>query len=249
MLVMKKVKELSVFFPVLNEEANIEKTVTKALPVLEQVAEKYEVIVVNDGSTDKTGEIAIRLAKQNANVRVVNLHPNLGYGAALRAGFYGAKYPLIVYTDGDGQFDFSEITKFIAVIDDVDAVWGYRIKRMDPPIRLLNAKGWKFLIWLFFGLPIRDVDCGFKMIKRSVLDCIPKLESTRGGMINPELLVKISRAGLTYTQVGVNHYPRTAGNPTGAAPKVIITSFIELFKLWWKNNVKSMYQLKTAKQP
>lgn len=231
---MVKVKEISAFFPVLNEEANISSTVEKAVAVLKNVAEKYEVIIVNDGSQDNTETIAYELVKKNPNVRVISHQINLGYGTALRTGFYGTHYELIVYTDGDGQFDFTEVDKFLEAIKGADAVWGYRIKRMDPFMRILNAKGWKFLIWLFLGLAVKDVDCGFKMIRKSVLDKIPPLESTRGGMINAELLVRINKAGLGIRQVGVHHYPRKAGSPTGASPMVIATSIIELVKLWWK---------------
>ncbi len=236
---MDKIDQLSVFFPAYNEEGNIEATVLNALAVLQDIAMQYEVIVVNDGSTDRTGTIAGRLAQENSNVIVKTHHENLGYGSALRTGLYNAKFDLIVFTDADGQFDFGEVKKLLALQDKADMVIGYRIKRMDPPIRLFYAWGWKMLIRLLFGLPVKDVDCAFKLIKRRVLDGIPPLESTRGGMISPELLIKAHKYGFSFIQVGVHHYPRKTGNPTGAQPKVVLTSFVELIKLWLKIHFSS----------
>lgn len=229
-----KVRELSVFFPCINEEGNITNAVSKAIVVLEQLNVRYEVIVVNDGSTDRTGEIADELASKNPKIRVIHHVKNLGYGAALQSGFYSAKYDTIVYTDGDGQFDFNEVTKFIDKLDDADLVIGYRIKRRDPFFRILFGKGWSLTLWTFFGLTLKDVDCGFKMIKKEVLQKIPRLQSQRGAMINAELAIKTKKAGFRVTQVGVNHYPRLSGRPTGANLQVIVKSYIDLLSLWWK---------------
>lgn len=229
-----KIDSMSVFFPAFNEEANIVSTVQKAVGVLKNLKIKnWEIIIINDGSRDKTEEKAERLAKENNNIEVIN-QPNGGYGMALRSGYYHAKYQHIVYTDSDGQFDFSEVTKFIDKIDEADLVIGYRIKRNDPFIRLVFAKGWAISLFIFFGFWLKDVDCGFKMINKKVLEKIPPLESTRGGMINAELVIKAKNAGFKVVQIGVNHYPRTAGKPTGASFKVIIKSFHDLLILWWK---------------
>lgn len=230
------VHSLSVFFPAYNEEKNIENTVTRAVAVLKDLKiPKWEVLIVDDGSKDATGEVADGLAKSLDLVRVIH-QSNGGYGTALRAGFYQSLYQWIVYNDSDGQFDFSEVSKFLEITDQADAIWGYRIKRSDPSIRLVFAKGWAICIWLFFGIWMKDVDCGFKMIKKSVIEAIPKIESKRGGMVNAELAIKISRAGYKITQIGVHHYPRIHGKPTGASPRVVIQSFIDLFKLWIKLN-------------
>ena len=227
------VKSLSVFFPVFNEEETLEGTVKKAVNVLEKLKLEYEFLVINDGSTDNTEEVAENLARQNSKIRVINHQKNGGYGEALKSGFYNAKYDTIVYNDGDGQFDFSEIKKFLEKIDETDLIIGYRVKRADNPIRTLFAKGWAVSLFLFFGLRFKDVDCGFKMVKREILEKIPKLESQRGGMINAELAIKIKKYGFRLIQVGVNHYPRTAGKPTGVNIRVIISSYIDLLKLWW----------------
>lgn len=228
------VKNLSVFFPCYNEEKNIPQTIAKATKVLEDLKLEYEIIIVNDGSTDGTKEVAEALAKENPRIRVINHHKNLGYGEALKSGFYNARYDTICYNDGDGQFDFAEVANFIDKLDEADLIIGYRIKRADHPLRTLFAKGWAASLFLFFGLRLKDVDCGFKMIKKEVLEKIPKLKSTRGGMINAELVIKAQKFGFKVTQVGVGHYPRLSGKPTGASIPVIIKSYLELIKLWWE---------------
>ena len=229
------VKNLSVFFPAFNEAENIEKTVLNAASVLEKLKIPYEIIVINDGSTDATGQIAEALSVKSHNkIRVIHHPQNLGYGEALRSGFYNARYDWIAFTDSDGQFDFAEITKFLKLAESADLVIGFRIDRQDPPIRKLNAWGWKQINRILMGTNARDLDCAFKLVKKSVIEKIPRLESARGGMISPELLAKSKKAGFKIVEVGVHHYPRTAGSPTGAGLKVIATSFMDLFKLWMK---------------
>ena len=229
-----KTKQLSVFFPLYNEEGNVKTNVQKALKVLDELKLKYEILLVNDGSTDNTAQIIDEIVNQNPNIKAIHHKTNLGYGEALRSGFYSAKYDTIVYTDGDGQFDFSEVTKFLNNIEENDVVMGYRIKRQDPIFRILFKQGWKLSLFSFFGLTLKDIDCGFKMVKKKVLEKIPKLESTRGAMINAEIVIKAKKAGFKIGQVGVNHYPRLSGKPTGASLRVIVKSYLDLFRLWWK---------------
>lgn len=229
-----KIKDLSVFFPCVNEAENIENTVNRAVKILENLNLNYEVIVINDGSKDNTESVIKKLEKENSRIRLITHPINLGYGEALKSGFYSAKYDTICYTDGDGQFDFSEVTKFLDKIEDSDVVVGYRIKRKDPFFRILFAKGWALALFIFFRLGLKDVDCGFKMVKKRVIEKIEHLQSQRGAMINAELVIKAKKAGFNITQVGVNHYPRLAGKPTGANIKVIVKSFLDLFKLWWR---------------
>lgn len=235
------VKNLSVFFPLFNEEGNVENTVDKAVKVLEELKLDYEIILVNDGSKDNTGKVIDRLAQENPHIRAIHHNKNLGYGEALKSGFYSAKYDTIVYTDGDGQFDFSEINKFLEKLSNYDLIIGYRIKRRDPFFRILFKQGWKLSLLAFFRLTLKDVDCGFKMIKKEVLEKIPKLKSTRGAMINAELAIKAKKAGFKIGQVGVNHYPRLSGKPTGASLKVIFKSYIDLVKLWWELKEEKKY--------
>lgn len=231
---MDKLKGLSLFFPAYNEEANLKETVEKAIPVLKKVAEKYELIIVNDGSKDKTGQVAQNLAQKYPFIKVITHSPNQGYGAALKSGFYNSQYPWIVFTDSDGQFDFSEVEKLIEKSKDVDMVVGYRLNRQDPITRKIFGWGWTFLANLLLGLKVKDIDCAFKLTKKEVIDTIPKLQSTRGGMISPELVGKTRKAGFKIAEIGVHHFARKEGKQTGANIKVIFKSFVDLGKLWWQ---------------
>jgi len=231
--------ELSVFFPCYNEEKNIENTFNKALPIIKQVAKKWEVIIVNDGSKDKTGQIAQKIAsKYPANIKIVTHNPNRGYGAAFKSGLYTARYDWIAFTDSDGQFDFSEITKLISTQKKTnsDLVIGYYLKRQVSPLVILTSKIWEAIIYVLFGLKVTDIDCGFKLISKKVVDTIPSLEAERGAFINSEFLIKAKKSGFKITEIGVSHFPRTEGQATGRKLNVIIKSFTDLFKLWYKLN-------------
>ena len=231
-----KIEELSVFFPAYNEEANIKTTVTRATKILPKIAKKWEIIVVNDGSTDKTGKIVEKLIKKDKRIRMITHTLNRGYGAALKSGFYNSQYEWIAFTDADGQFDFAEITKFFALQEEANAdlVIGYYLKREVPFYRILGSRLWEFLVFLTFGLRARDIDCGFKLIKREVVEKIPKLEAERGPFISSELLIKAKKAGFKIVEVGVYHYPRKAGRATGISLKVILSGFTDLLKLYRK---------------
>jgi len=229
---MKKVDEISIFFPFWNEERNIEAVVTKAIPVAEQIAKKWEILMIDDGSSDKTFEVAKRLEAENKNLRVVSLHPNRGYGAALRSGFEHAKYKYIVFTDGDLQFDFEEVTKFVDQIDQADIVIGYRQHRQDNMMRhllMLLLKIWDFIFFRFY---YRDIDCGFKMFKREAIEQIMPLRS-EGAMITTEILAKAKAKNLRVRQVGVTHYSRKYGDQSGGNISVIIRAMLETFILFW----------------
>lgn len=231
---MEKVKELSVFFPAYNEEEAIESTVTKATKILPKVAEEWEIIVVNDGSTDRTGEIVKELIKKEPRVKMITHTPNRGYGAAFKSGLYNSRYNLIVFTDADGQFDFSEVTKFLKAQKETgaDLVIGYYLKRKVPFYRILGSKLlWQPAVYLFFGLKVRDIDCGFKLIKKEVIDEISRLEAERGPFINSEFLIKAQKAGFKIVEIGVTHFPRKAGKATGASFKVILSGFSDLLRL------------------
>jgi glycosyltransferase involved in cell wall biosynthesis len=230
----KKIAELSVFFPAYNEEDNIQKTVTAAQRILPRVAKKWEIIIINDGSTDKTSKIVGELIKREPRVRMITHTPNRGYGAALKSGFYNARYSLIAFTDADGQFKFSEITKFLATQKrtNADLVIGYYLKRKVPWTRLLGSKFfWQPAVYLLFGLRVRDINCAFKLIKKGVIDKIPRLEAERGPFISSELLIKARRAGFKIVEIGVHHYPRRAGHATGADLKVVLSGLADLWRL------------------
>lgn len=235
---MKKINELSVFFPAYNEEESIKATVEKATAILEKIAEKWEIMVVNDGSKDKTGEIANKLAKKEDRIKIITHPSNRGYGAALKSGFYNSKYEWIAYTDAEGQFDFAEISKFIEKQQQTraDLVIGYYLKRAVSFYRILGSRLWESLVWFIFGLKVRDIDCGFKLIKKEVIEKIPRLEAERGPFISSELLIKAKRARFKIVEVGVHHYPRTTGKATGISFKVVLAGFKDLWRLRKKLN-------------
>ena len=220
---------LTVFFPCYNEEANVERTTQAALTACRRIADDFEIIIVNDGSKDKTGQVADRLAAEHDEVRAVHNNPNLGYGGALQRGYREATKQWVFYTDGDGQFDFEEIDKLLPLLADYHAVSAYRLDRKDPLVRKLNAWCWTTLVNLVFGMRIRDIDCAFKIFPRSLFDQI-EMKST-GALIDAEVLARATRLGYRIGQTGVHHYPRTEGEQTGANLRVILRAFKELFKL------------------
>jgi glycosyltransferase involved in cell wall biosynthesis len=223
---------ISVFFPCYNEEENVGRVVGRAREVLEAMGAEYEIIIVDDGSKDRTGEIADELAGKDSRIKVVHHSPNRGYGAALQSGFRAATKKLVFFTDGDGQFDIGEIRMLLPMIEKNDIVCGYRLNRQDLFIRKLNGWLWTRLVNLLFGMRIRDIDCAFKLLKREVVADMQMLSS--GALISAEILARATRRGCRITQVGVHHYPRTAGKQTGASPKVILRAFKELFALYKK---------------
>lgn len=220
---------LSVFFPCFNEEANIERVTLAALDACREITSDFEIIIVDDGSTDRTGEIADRLAAEHDCVRVVHNRPNRGYGGALQTGFLAATKKWVFYTDGDGQFDFREIPKLLSMLDRCDIVSAYRINRQESVVRRFNAWCWTRLCNRLLGTRLRDIDCAFKIYPRKLFDEI-KMRSL-GALIDAEILAKAQRRGYRIGQVGVQHYPRVAGTPTGANLRVILRAFVELVRL------------------
>ncbi len=226
---------LSVFFPCYNEEGNVERVTRNAVAVLSGLVREWEVIIVNDGSKDKTAEIANRLAAEIPNVRAVHHATNGGYGMALRSGFAAATKPLVFYTDGDGQFDMNELPRLLDLRDKADIVSGYRSQRQDNLMRRLNAKCWGFLVQRVLGFRCRDVDSAFKLYKREIFDRI-QLKST-GALIDAEVLARAAHLGYTITTTPVTHLPRVAGSQTGAKFSVILRAFKELLRL--RRDIKS----------
>jgi len=228
-----RVPRLSYFFPAHNEEANIEGLVAEALETLPTIAETFEIIAVDDGSRDRTLQIAERLAAAHPDVvRVVHHEVNRGYGGALRSGFEASRYELLAFTDGDRQFriaDIARLTDRLSAADHPDVVVGYRIKRADPLIRIVYARTYKLANRIFFGLRVRDVDCACKLFRREALEGV-RVESG-GAFFSAELLIKILEQGRAIVEVGVPHYPRTAGSPTGARPSVIWRAVKDFWRL------------------
>jgi glycosyltransferase involved in cell wall biosynthesis len=225
-----KLSSLSAFMPAYNEEANIRWVAEDVLAKLRQVTDDLELIIVNDGSKDRTGEIIDNLEKQYPEI-VAKHHPqNQGYGAALRTGFAGCRKDFIFYTDGDGQFDAAEISRLIPLLQNADIVSAYRVDRKDPWIRKLNAWLYNGFLLIFFRLAVRDVDCAFKLYRARFFDKV-NLKSD-GALIDAEVLIKLKKAGAKIAQVGVHHYPRLVGEQTGSKLKVILRTAREIRENW-----------------
>jgi len=224
-----RLSSLTVFYPCYNEEANVERTTEAALKAGRRLCGDLEIIIVDDGSVDRTGEIADALAAKYDEVRAVHNSPNLGYGGALQRGFREATKDWIFYTDGDGQFDFEDIDNLLPLLAEHDIVSAYRLDRKDPLLRKLNAWCWTVLVNTVFGLRLRDIDCAFKIFPRRLFEQIEMW--SLGALIDAEILAKATRLGYRVGQAGVHHYRRTAGEQSGANLKVILRAFKELFKL------------------
>jgi putative flippase GtrA len=218
---------LSIVLPAYNEEAVIGTTLEQVLNVLAGWVKDFEVIVVNDGSTDHTGAIVSTMMEVEPRVMLVTHERNQGYGAALADGLAAATKELTLFMDSDGQFDMHDLARLLLFIEEYDAVIGYRLHRQDTWVRKLNAWGWKRLIGWVLGVHVRDVDCAFKLLRTDFLHQHP-LE-TRGAMINAELLYRLKHVGCTYREVGVHHLPRRGGRARGANPGIIARAFRELF--------------------
>lgn len=242
MMGVRQVKSITVAMPAYNEAENIKAMVEDVIQVMDALADDYEVIVVDDGSRDGTGEAVKALAQRYPQVHLVPHEVNRGYGAAVFSGLTSASKELVFFTDSDRQFDLREIEKLLALIDEADLVVGYRTPRRDPFMRKLNGWGWSALVTLLFGYTARDIDCAFKLMRRKVIERIKDEVVSRGATFSAEFLVRAKRAGFRIREVPLHgHRPRMAGSQTGARPDVIIRAFKELIRfriaLWRKGGV------------
>lgn len=224
--------KLSLVLPAHNEAANIQAVVERATSVLPEVVREYEVIVVDDGSRDATGAIIDVLAAANPNVRALHHEVNRGYGAALTTGFDAATGDHIMFMDSDQQFDIADINALLPYVGHYDIIAGYRIQRRDPLYRRLYGKLFGLAVWLLFGVRLRDIDCAFKIFRADLLKNLRL--TTRGALINTEMLARAKRRGATIVQVGVRHYPRVAGESSGGSPRVVLRAMLETLRLWWR---------------
>jgi glycosyltransferase involved in cell wall biosynthesis len=219
---------------------NIANTFHKALPVLKSTVRKWQVILVNDGSRDNTGMVMDKIkAEYPKNIKIVTHNPNRGYGAAFKSGVYNSTYKWICLNDADGQFDFGDIKDLIQAQSRTgsDIIVGYYLGgRHDSIHRVLGSSMWQIAVFTLFGLRLKNIDCGFKLISKKVVDSIPKLEAERGPFITTEFLVKARRAGFKITEVGVHHFQRQGGKNTGANLNVVLTGLKDLLRLWVKIN-------------
>jgi glycosyltransferase involved in cell wall biosynthesis len=225
-------RKLSLVLPAHNEAENIEAVVNRALEVLPRVVREVEILVVNDGSQDETGAIIDRLAVEHPEVQAIHHPVNRGYGAALTSGFRAATGDSIMFMDSDRQFDIADINALLPYVPYYDIVAGYRIQRRDPLYRRLYGKLFGLVVWVLFGVHLRDTDCAFKIYRADLLNTIEL--TTPGALINTEMLARSKRRGATIVEVGVNHYPRYAGESSGGSPRVVFRAMGETIRLWFR---------------
>ena len=226
-------ESISVFFPAFNDEGSIGGLVGDALAVLPTLADDYEVIVVNDGSTDRTAAVLDELARTEPRLRVVHHEVNRGYGAALRTGFASATKELVFYTDGDGQYDVRELARLRPLLTaGVDIVNGYKIQRADVWRRKALGAAYNRLAHLLFNIPIRDVDCDFRLLRRRAVDGLELVSSS--GCICVELVHKLHRRGCVFAEVPVRHLPRAHGRSQFFTLRRVGRTALDLLSLWLK---------------
>lgn len=229
------VKNLSVFFPAYNEEDNIIRAVGQAVKFLQEKKINYEVLVIDDGSTDKTAEVVKRLAEKNAKIKLITHVKNRGYGGALKTGMSKAKYEWICFTDSDGQFDFKELARFLPFIQDYDLVVGFRKKRKDNKLRHFFARMLQLGDFVLFGVWLKDIDCGFKLFKKEVVKKVWPLV-TESAITETEFMVRAKKAKFKIKEIGVTHRARLEGIQTGGQAKIILKAMKEALYLFFKLN-------------
>jgi glycosyltransferase involved in cell wall biosynthesis len=229
---MAKFASLSVFFPAYNDAPSLPALIGKAFATLREHVADYEVIVINDGSWDNTGAVLEELRRQYApHMRVVTHERNRGYGGALRSGFAAAKKDWVFYTDGDGQYDPSELPRLLALVrPDTGLVNGYKLERHDPSHRIWIGNTYNFCARLLFRVQIRDIDCDYRLIRRELLDRIQLISTS--GTICVELVRKIEISGCGVIEIGVRHYPRLHGRSQFFRVRSLLKTLFELIRLW-----------------
>ncbi len=221
---------ISVCMPAYNEEENLPEMIADVVRVMQARCADFEIVVTNDGSKDRTGEVLEELARRYPQLRPVHHEVNQGYGAAVYTAFSHATKEVIFFTDSDRQFVLEEIDRLLPHLETADLVVGYRAPRRDPFLRVLFGYGWSALVTLLFGYVARDIDCAFKLFRREVFEAVGPSIRARGATFSAEWLVRAKRAGYRIVEVPVSHLPRRAGSPTGARLDVILRAFRELWQ-------------------
>lgn len=238
---------ITIFFPAYNDEGSIGTLVRKALSLLPQHTNDYEVIVVNDGSHDGTAAVLNALVQTEPKLRVIHHPHNRGYGGALQSGFLHATKELVFYTDGDGQYDVDELATLLPLLrDDVDVVNGYKRKRADKQQRIVLGGIYQRLARTLFGLPIRDVDCDFRLLRRHAIQSLD-LHST-SGCICTEMIYKLHAAGYRFAETPVHHYARLHGQSQFFTLRRVARTAADFFALWLKLVVKPRLTFSPAAQ-
>jgi glycosyltransferase involved in cell wall biosynthesis len=242
-----KTFSLSVFFPAYYDEKNIGKVTEGALRAIREMGiETFEIVIVEDGSPDRTGEVADELAAAHPNVRVIHHPKNMGYGAALKTGFTSARHDWVFYTDGDNQFDLQELKKFVALTPYTDIVAGFRINKQYSTYRKITSWVYNLVLRLLFDIRDRDVDCAFKIFRRELFDRIA-IES-KDAFIDAEIAIKARLLNYSSTEVGVTHLPRVDGVSTGARPSVIFRTIREILN-YHRRYRRALADVKAGKAP
>lgn len=242
---MKKLKSLSVFFPVFNEESNLEVLITQALRIVPTLASKYELLIINDGSTDDSLQIAQKISKKHKEVKVFTHKKNIGYGEVLKIGIKKSQYDWIFWTDSDLQFDLAELANFVKEANKNEAIIGYRKKRVEGFRRIMNAGLFRIYINLLFRLHVKDIDCAFKLFRS---DLLKKLKlSSSSAFTSAEILYRLKKKGIKFKEIAVNHYPRLYGQATGANLKIIIKACYEALITYLNIKFSSLESKNNAK--
>jgi glycosyltransferase involved in cell wall biosynthesis len=225
-----RLRSLSVVLPCFNEEPNVAEAIRSATAAAAMNSEAYEIIVVDDGSSDGTARVAGDLARSDPHLRLILHMQNRGYGAAMRSGIEAARMEWVLLADADLQFDLRELSDFVPLTRSADVLWGRRILRQDTLGRRMSAAAWNRLVSGLFRLPVHDVDCGLKLVRRDVLERV--VLQTTGAMISTELAVGCRAVGARFDEIGVHHRPRIAGEETGGKLHVILRAFRELATMY-----------------
>jgi hypothetical protein len=236
---------LTLVLPAFNEEANIDAVVQDSLATLPAFVDTYEIIVVDDGSRDRTGEIVAGLAAGDERIRLVSHGRNRGYGAALISGFAASTGDFVMFMDADRQFNIRDLRLLVPFAGEYDIVAGFRMERSDPLHRRVFAEMFNVSVRILFGVHLRDIDCAFKLFRGDLLRGLPL--TAPGALINTEIQAKARRQGASLQQVGVHHYPRIAGEATGGSPRVILRAVGETLALWWR--MRTYRPSETARRP
>ena len=228
---MEKLSSVSFFCPAYNEEKNLPELIPLVVSFLSKVSDKFEVIIINNGSFDNTRKVAEELARKYDVIRLIHHSVNLGYGGALKAGFKNSRYQYIMYTDSDNQYNVYELMPYLIFLEEYDVLSGYVVKKAVTIRRVFQSFVFNFLVKVLFFTNLKDVNCSMKIYKRNVLDLLDIKSSS--AFIDAEMLIKAKRLGFKIKQFPVTHYPRLEGLASGSSPKVILMTIKDmiLFRL------------------
>lgn len=228
---MSRPFSLSITIPAFNEEENIHRAISRALQAAASITNRYEILVVDDGSTDRTGTIANEWAARNTHVKTVHHQKNQGFSGAIKTCFSRAHGDLVFLLPADGQVDVFDIKRFIEKIDSADVVVGYRMNNPEPLLRRINSIVFHVLFRTLFHIRLREISTA-TLWKKEVLKNIPITSNPRSALAQPELILKAIRAGYHIKDVGIPYYKRTTGTPKGANPQMIFATIKEMWRLW-----------------